>query len=692
MKVVITGATGAIGHGLIAECICQNIEVLAICRKESERTACLKEEICTLLKATAVAEINGNIEEKVNELFHLSYLGLEEYASYSENSNVVDSSYDIFFHLAWKGTTGEARNDRKLQEMNVAYAKDAVLLARKLGCNTFVFAGSQAEYGRVEGTLRATTKTNPENEYGRGKLLAGQATQTLCKELSIKHIWTRILSVYGPYDTKTSMIMSAITKIRNGQIPQFTKGEQQWDYLYSADAAKAIFLAATKGKDQSIYPIGSGKVRPLSDYIEALRGVVDVNGQIDLGAVPYGKNQVMYLCADISELMEDTGFKPETEFKMGIKNILKVMDLSFYKNRKVLITGHTGFKGSWMCMALLYAGAEVTGYALEPPTQPGLFKLCKLGDKINSIVGDVRDLEHLQQVFRQVQPEIVIHMAAQPLVRESYKNPVYTYDVNVMGTVNVLECVRQNHCVKSFLNVTTDKVYKNFERQEGYREEEVLNGYDPYSNSKSCSELVTDSYVNSFFIPLREAGRQIAISTARAGNVIGGGDFATDRIIPDCIRAIEEKQPIIVRNPYSTRPYQHVLEPVMAYLMICQRQYENPRFAGNYNVGPDDTDCYTTGDLVTLFCDTWNQATKDLNTCETARWISQYDGGPHEANFLKLDCTKLKETFNWRPHWCVKEAVKRIVDWELIYQSKEDNMCEEICKIMNEQMKEYYEK
>ena len=247
----------------------------------------------------------------------------------------------------------------------------------------------------------------------------------------------------------------------------------------------------------------------------------------------------------------------------------------------------------------------------------------------------------------------MIHMAAQPIVRESYKDPVYTYDVNVMGTVNVLECIRKTESVKSFVNVTTDKVYLNREWEWGYRENEELKGYDPYSNSKSCSELVTYSYVNSFFHE-----RDIAISTARAGNVIGGGDFAVDRIIPDCIRAAAEGKDIIVRNPYSTRPYQHVLEPVYAYLMIAMAQYENPEFAGNYNVGPDDVDCYATGELVTLFCKKWKE-----QTGKEIRWLNQYDGGPHEANFLKLDCSKLKKVFKWTPVFHVEECMEQIAEW-----------------------------
>lgn len=363
-----------------------------------------------------------------------------------------------------------------------------------------------------------------------------------------------------------------------------------------------------------------------------------------------------------------------------------MMDLSFYKNKRVLITGHTGFKGSWMCMVLLKAGAKITGYALDAPTKPSLFELCQLDKKMDSVYGDIRDLQHLKQVFERTQPEIVIHMAAQPIVRTSYQEPVYTYDVNVMGTVNVLECVRLTKSVQSFLNVTTDKVYKNLERQEGYAEDEELNGYDPYSNSKSCSELVTSSYVNSFFAPqIKDEGRHIAVSTARAGNVIGGGDFASDRIIPDCIRAVEQKKDIIVRNPFSTRPYQHVLEPVMAYLMVCQRQYEDISYAGSYNVGPDDTDCYTTGELVSLFCETW----KELSGQEII-WIDRYDGGPHEANFLKLNCSKLRNTFGWHPVWNVKEAMKKIVEWELAYQNmntEEKDTCIE--NIMNEQIEAY---
>lgn len=351
------------------------------------------------------------------------------------------------------------------------------------------------------------------------------------------------------------------------------------------------------------------------------------------------------------------------------------MEFSFFKNKKILITGHTGFKGSWMSSLLINAGAKVTGYALDSPTEPSLFDMCHISDHMNSVKGDIRDLDSLKRIFHDVQPEIVIHMAAQPIVRESYKNPVYTYETNVMGTVNILECVRHTPSVRSFLNVTTDKVYLNKEWEWGYRENEELNGYDPYSNSKSCSELVTSCYTNSFF-----ADSDTAISTARAGNVIGGGDFAADRIIPDCVRAALEKQnEIIVRNPFSTRPYQHVLEPVAAYLMIAKAQYEDKKYAGNYNVGPDDNDCWTTGNLVNLFCEKWNKATGD-----NIIWVDKYDGGPHEANFLKLDCSKIKRTFGWKPQWNVETAMEKIVEWTLIYMKQGD-----VSACMRKQIEDY---
>ena len=325
------------------------------------------------------------------------------------------------------------------------------------------------------------------------------------------------------------------------------------------------------------------------------------------------------------------------------------MNLDFWRGRRVLITGHTGFKGSWMSAALVNAGANVIGYSSCSKTETRLFDLCGVKDEITHIKGDVRDLNRLMAVFEEYRPEIVIHMAAQPIVRESYQNPVFTYETNVMGTVNVMECARLSACVKSLLNVTTDKVYENREWPWGYRENEPLDGYDPYSNSKSCSELVTHSYKRSFFTDGR-----CAVSTARAGNVIGGGDFAKDRIIPDCVRAALRHEPIIVRNPHATRPFQHVLEPVCAYLMIAQRQYEDGSLSGYYNVGPDDQDCFETGALVDLFIKKWG---------EGMTWLDRSDGGPHEANFLKLDCSLIKRTFGWKPTSNLETAVDRVVEW-----------------------------
>lgn len=330
-----------------------------------------------------------------------------------------------------------------------------------------------------------------------------------------------------------------------------------------------------------------------------------------------------------------------------------MFDLSFYNGKKVLVTGHTGFKGTWLCTILVQAGAEVTGYALDAPTTPSLFEMTHMEKRMNSIIGDIRDLSHLEKVFSRVQPEIVFHLAAQPIVRESYKNPVYTYETNVMGTVNMLECVRRTASVKSVVNVTTDKVYKNHEWEWGYRENEELNGYDPYSNSKSCSELVTGSYKNAFLDEKR-----IAVSTVRAGNVLGGGDFAADRIIPDCVRAMRSGREIQVRNPYSVRPYQHVLDPLFVYLMIAQAQYEDYSLAGCYNVGPDEEDCLATGDLVTMFCQTWKKYTR-----RQVGWRNLHDGGPHEAGLLKLDCSRLKAVFDWRPVWHMEDTMKMIVEW-----------------------------
>ena len=348
-----------------------------------------------------------------------------------------------------------------------------------------------------------------------------------------------------------------------------------------------------------------------------------------------------------------------------------IFDLNFYRNKNVLITGHTGFKGTWMSVMLVNAGANVIGYSTCSKTEQRLFDLCNIKSQITHIKGDVRDLVHLIDTINIYKPEIVIHMAAQPIVRESYKNPVDTYSTNVMGTVNICEAIRLCSSVKSFLNVTTDKVYENKEWEWGYRENEPLDGYDPYSNSKSCSELVTHSYKNSFF------DGKVAISTARAGNVIGGGDFANDRIIPDCVRAAMKQEDIVVRNPYSIRPYQHVLEPIYAYLMITAKQYEDMNYQSWYNVGPNEEDCIQTGELVKLFVKYWG---------EKIHWLERNDGGPHEANFLKLDCSRIKTAFGWKPHWNIEKAIDKVVEWSKAWQKGED-----VRAVMNKQIKEFLE-
>lgn len=345
--------------------------------------------------------------------------------------------------------------------------------------------------------------------------------------------------------------------------------------------------------------------------------------------------------------------------------------LDFYKNKRVLITGHTGFKGSWLCKILNMVGAEVIGFSLLPNTEPSLYEILKIEKCVKSIIGDVRDLEKLKFVMNSFKPEIIFHLAAQPIVRESYENPVYTYETNVMGTVNLLEAIRYCDSIRSVVNVTTDKVYKNNEWEWGYRENEPLDGFDPYSNSKSCSELVTHSYKNSFF-----ADKKVAISTARAGNVIGGGDFSNDRIIPDCIRAAERNEHIIVRNPHSIRPYQHVLESLGAYLMIAKNQYEDIKYSDYYNVGPDECDCITTGTLVDIFCKKWGQ---------NMTWEDKFIEGPHEANFLKLDCSKIKNVLGWKPRWSVEKAIEKTVDWSKCYFEQND-----INECMNKQIKEFF--
>lgn len=353
-----------------------------------------------------------------------------------------------------------------------------------------------------------------------------------------------------------------------------------------------------------------------------------------------------------------------------MENMVKV-EQGFWKGKRVFVTGHTGFKGTWLVRLLENLGAEVAGFALPPATvEAGRFFEAVQGEKFHSFEGDVRELNRLLKVMGNFSPEIVLHLAAQPIVLESYKEPVYTYETNVMGTVHILECVRQTESVKSFLNVTSDKVYENKEWPWGYRENEPLDGYDPYSNSKSCSELITHSYKKSFFTDGR-----CAISTARAGNVIGGGDFARNRIVPDCIRAALKEEKIKVRNPHSTRPYQHVLEPLYAYLLIAQAQYEDRELADWYNVGPDDRDCVTTGELANIFCRHWG---------EGITWGKMSEDTPHEANFLKLDCSKIKSRLGWQPRWHIEEAIEKTVEFAKAMRDGKD-----LGEVMDKQIEDF---
>lgn len=348
----------------------------------------------------------------------------------------------------------------------------------------------------------------------------------------------------------------------------------------------------------------------------------------------------------------------------------------FFKDKTVLITGHTGFKGSWLTKMLVMFGAKVIGYSLEPETDPNLFELSKNRNSIISVINDIRDFDNLHKTFLKYRPEIVIHLAAQPIVLDSYNRPRYTYDVNVMGTVNVLECCRLCNSVKSVLNVTTDKVYLNQEDyNHAFKEDESLDGFDPYSNSKSCSELVTHSYIKSFF-----DNSNVSVSTARAGNVIGGGDFANNRIIPDCVRSIMNKTQIIVRNPNSTRPYQHVLEPLSVYLTIIQKQYEDKRYQGFYNVGPDDSDCVTTGQLVAIFAKKFGN---NFSYIYSLASISDQ----HEAAYLKLDSSKIKNVFGYKPRWHIDSAIEKVIEWTKVFLTNKDSIPNEMEKEISEFLK-----
>ena len=340
------------------------------------------------------------------------------------------------------------------------------------------------------------------------------------------------------------------------------------------------------------------------------------------------------------------------------------IDFSFWKNKQVLITGHTGFKGSWLCLLLNKLGANVFGYALSPPTKPSLYLKANIDQFITSNIGDVRDYENLARVLNKYQPEIIIHMAAQPLVRDSYKIPIETYSTNVMGTIHVLEACRNTPSVKAVINVTTDKCYENKEWHWGYRENEPMGGYDPYSNSKACSELVTTSYRNSYFNSKNYSKHGVALASARAGNVIGGGDWANDRLIPDFIRAITQNEKVKIRNPQAIRPWQHVLEPLSGYLLLAQKLYtEGSLYAEGWNFGPEDSDAKNVLWIIKKICALWG---------ENASFQIDSSKNTHEANYLKLDCSKAKARLGWFPKWDIETTLNHIVDWNKAYLKSDD--------------------
>lgn len=347
-----------------------------------------------------------------------------------------------------------------------------------------------------------------------------------------------------------------------------------------------------------------------------------------------------------------------------------------YNGKKVLITGHTGFKGSWLCMLLNKLGADVYGYSLDPPTNPSLFTEAKIERLITSFIGDIRDYDKLLKVIQIIQPEIVFHMAAQPLVLESYKIPIETYSINVMGTVHLLEACRQTKSVKAIVNVTTDKCYENREWLWGYREVDQIGGYDPYSNSKGCSELITTSYRRSYFNPSKFNEHGVAIATVRAGNVIGGGDWAADRLIPDSFRSIICGEKIKIRNPYAIRPWQHVLEALTGYLTLCEKLYiDGPTYADAWNFGPDDKDVQNVEWIIRIICNRWGKG--------ASFEIDSYPQ-PYESNYLKLDCSKARSLLNWQPKWNINKTIDSIIEWYKVYIGGGD--IKEIC---NKQINEF---
>ena len=330
---------------------------------------------------------------------------------------------------------------------------------------------------------------------------------------------------------------------------------------------------------------------------------------------------------------------------------------SFWKGKRVFLTGHTGFKGGWLSLWLASMGAKVTGYALAPNTNPNLFDVLGIDSLIEkSHIADIRDLVALQKAMLEAKPDVVIHMAAQPLVRYSYVNPVETYATNVMGTVHVLESIRSLDCVRATVVVTTDKCYENKEWTWGYRENEPMGGHDPYSNSKGCAELVTSAYRQSYFPSEKYAQHKVAIASARAGNVIGGGDWSEDRLVPDAIKAFEANQALMIRNPLATRPWQHVLEPLSGYLVLAQALYQDgAKFDGGWNFGPRDEDARSVQEVINLLIKNWGSA---------ASWTQDQSEQPHEAHSLKLDCSKARQYLNWAPRWSLEQAIEKITQWQ----------------------------
>lgn len=344
------------------------------------------------------------------------------------------------------------------------------------------------------------------------------------------------------------------------------------------------------------------------------------------------------------------------------------MTRNFYYGKDVLVTGHTGFKGSWLSIWLSKLGANVTGYALEPPTEPSMFKICKINEHINSIAGDVRNIDKFSNVIKNEKPEIVFHLASQPLVRQSYKNPVETYETNIMGTVNLLNTIRECSHIKSVVVVTSDKCYKNTESLSGYKEGDRLGGYDPYSSSKACVEIVTNAFRDSFYSPDKYDKHGVAIATARAGNVIGGGDFALDRLVPDCIKAFIDNRKILIRNPASVRPWQHVLESLCGYMVLAERLYlYGPEYGGAWNFGPYKDNEKTVEYVVNKLCSLWgNESGYELDM----------NNNPHETNNLRLDSGKAMNLLGFKPKWNIDKVLEMVVSWSRYYLCKDTSQYE----------------